>query len=100
MPKSVLPKAESEQASARVTVEMRSVLREGRSPFMWLLRPKCRAARKTGFARTEIRVHKNTTLRQKKTLRLLEARHRRAHARRAEQDARARAAKQPARARF
>ena len=35
MPKSVLPKAESEQASARVTVEMRSVLREGRSPFMW-----------------------------------------------------------------
>ena len=41
MPKSVLPKAESEQASARVTVEMRSVLREGRSPFMWLLRPIC-----------------------------------------------------------
>ena len=54
MPKSVLPKAESEQASARVTVEMRSVLREGRSPFMWLLRPICgRAAlaRKTGFPR-------------------------------------------------
>ena len=54
MPKSVLPKAESEQASARVTVEMRTVLREGQSPFMWLLRPICgRAAlaRKTGFPR-------------------------------------------------
>ena len=99
MPKSVLPKAESEQASARVTVEMRSVLREGRSPFMWLLRPYPlrSAARKTGFTQTST---ENTTLRQKKTLRLLEARHRRAHARRAKQDARARAAKQPARARL
>ena len=93
MPKSVLPKAESEQASARVTVEMRSVLREGRSPFMWLLRPiAVDLARKTGFPRPTRRgrLDKTTTL-QKKTLRLLEARHRRAHGRRREEHARARA---------
>ena len=101
MPKSVLPKAESEQASAGVTVEMRTVLREGRSSFMRLLRPICgqaALARKTGFARDGLTSTKTTTL-QKETLRLLEARHRRAHRRRTEQDARARASEQPARAR-
>ena len=99
MPKSVLPKAESEQASARVTVEMRSVLREGRSPFMWATAANLRsssASSQNGFPTADARrgrLWTKTTTLQKKTLRLLEARHRRAHGRRAEQDARARASK-------